>query len=521
MTPETKAARNVQTEIDMLRKLTRATLGSDDDSFAVAYMSALEYLSVEKYNKGLCVDERVVVREELGILTNHVSKYKLDGKQNTKLGQMNGVLYTDYVTRLNSMQFNLINLIGKSYRKSGYIFVAEAYCQHLMRAVVEIYGPQSSEMFQMLYECLLVAFEQRNDFVVVKAFEYFEQHLAEALDKIDLSAPAHAPVLFTLNKIKRTSLLRNLYLDNIHRPEKVESKRIARDLDKWSSFDKSAQSITTEPMLIYGFTVMFTCAHLHIGETSKAQEFCRNQVHAAPDSVKHHMLNFATSVSQVTIRDSKEFRVSTIQALLRMFPGGSLFFTDNAGAAEDDKEVKSASKYFQGVDLLATLTNLIETKSDFKRQEKLFDFAIPLVCQHGDRKSTFVLNDYDHVRSAKTEFFCKHIYEADFAISRGTGFDPSFSKDSIGKIASLLLKSFAPGSTEQAATNFMKGFTDIVGDKGKLRKCGQCSDHGSSSKPLLICGRCKSVFYCSVECQVKHRPMHKKHCKEGRAAALP
>jgi hypothetical protein len=41
-------------------------------------------------------------------------------------------------------------------------------------------------------------------------------------------------------------------------------------------------------------------------------------------------------------------------------------------------------------------------------------------------------------------------------------------------------------------------------------KCRQCS---KASESLQRCGRCKTVCYCSKECQVAHWPTHKANCK--------
>ena len=46
--------------------------------------------------------------------------------------------------------------------------------------------------------------------------------------------------------------------------------------------------------------------------------------------------------------------------------------------------------------------------------------------------------------------------------------------------------------------------------------CAACGKGGDS---LKSCGACKLVKYCSRECQISHRPMHKKECKK-RAAEL-
>ena len=43
--------------------------------------------------------------------------------------------------------------------------------------------------------------------------------------------------------------------------------------------------------------------------------------------------------------------------------------------------------------------------------------------------------------------------------------------------------------------------------------CQQCSVHGTPSKPVKACSKCKHAHYCSVECQQAHWPEHKVLCK--------
>jgi hypothetical protein len=49
--------------------------------------------------------------------------------------------------------------------------------------------------------------------------------------------------------------------------------------------------------------------------------------------------------------------------------------------------------------------------------------------------------------------------------------------------------------------------------------CASCGVAEVDDKKLKKCTACKSVRYCSVECQKKHRPKHKRACK-NRAAEL-
>ena len=49
--------------------------------------------------------------------------------------------------------------------------------------------------------------------------------------------------------------------------------------------------------------------------------------------------------------------------------------------------------------------------------------------------------------------------------------------------------------------------------------CANCGKGEESSGDLKACTACKLVKYCSRECQIAHRPQHKKACKK-RAAEL-
>ena len=49
--------------------------------------------------------------------------------------------------------------------------------------------------------------------------------------------------------------------------------------------------------------------------------------------------------------------------------------------------------------------------------------------------------------------------------------------------------------------------------------CANCGEGEESSDSLKACAACKMVKYCSRECQIAHRPKHKKECRK-RAAEL-
>ena len=49
--------------------------------------------------------------------------------------------------------------------------------------------------------------------------------------------------------------------------------------------------------------------------------------------------------------------------------------------------------------------------------------------------------------------------------------------------------------------------------------CSNCGKGDESAGDLKACTACKMVKYCNRECQIAHRPQHKKACKK-RAAEL-
>ena len=53
-----------------------------------------------------------------------------------------------------------------------------------------------------------------------------------------------------------------------------------------------------------------------------------------------------------------------------------------------------------------------------------------------------------------------------------------------------------------------------MNENGISAACANCGKGEESSIDLKKCNGCKMVKYCSRECQVAHRPQHKKECKE-------
>jgi len=58
--------------------------------------------------------------------------------------------------------------------------------------------------------------------------------------------------------------------------------------------------------------------------------------------------------------------------------------------------------------------------------------------------------------------------------------------------------------------------SSVVGDSKSMSVCAAC---GKSGDNLKACTACKLVKYCNRECQISHRPKHKKECRK-RAAEL-
>eukprot|EP01126_Amoeba_proteus_P041441 TRINITY_DN445_c0_g2_i12.p1 TRINITY_DN445_c0_g2~~TRINITY_DN445_c0_g2_i12.p1 ORF type:complete len:425 (-),score=78.84 TRINITY_DN445_c0_g2_i12:135-1409(-) len=59
--------------------------------------------------------------------------------------------------------------------------------------------------------------------------------------------------------------------------------------------------------------------------------------------------------------------------------------------------------------------------------------------------------------------------------------------------------------------NLLESFPKAKADDSVQKMCGNCYFYETGK--MKLCNRCKSLWYCSVECQKKHWPTHKNNCK--------
>jgi len=80
-------------------------------------------------------------------------------------------------------------------------------------------------------------------------------------------------------------------------------------------------------------------------------------------------------------------------------------------------------------------------------------------------------------------------------------------------------------SCKDGASKSTDGVCDVIGKLQKMNtddedyEVSVCANCGKEDNNLKTCTSCKLVKYCNRECQIAHRPQHKKECKK-RAAEL-
>ncbi len=75
-------------------------------------------------------------------------------------------------------------------------------------------------------------------------------------------------------------------------------------------------------------------------------------------------------------------------------------------------------------------------------------------------------------------------------------------------------KQTLPNNTQSMHINKIQNFkliTILEGNKSKQRECVVCKKLNAK-----LCGNCKTVAYCSRECQLSHWKVHKPLCKNNK-----
>ncbi len=87
----------------------------------------------------------------------------------------------------------------------------------------------------------------------------------------------------------------------------------------------------------------------------------------------------------------------------------------------------------------------------------------------------------------------------------------SVNSHALGKTTSSLALCLRVQNEEDDRSSIMTASVYNVRDATLVRICARCS---KSSFDLRRCSTCRSVFYCSTECQRNHWPRHKLDCEK-------
>ncbi|KAA1466604.1 hypothetical protein DENSPDRAFT_831464 [Dentipellis sp. KUC8613] len=84
--------------------------------------------------------------------------------------------------------------------------------------------------------------------------------------------------------------------------------------------------------------------------------------------------------------------------------------------------------------------------------------------------------------------------------------------ESVAGDADTIGESVSGGSQAGTASRALHARTSSQASGSQ--NCGRCGNSGTAAKPLLVCGRCKAMKYCSAECQRADWKTHKLVCNK-------
>ena len=106
------------------------------------------------------------------------------------------------------------------------------------------------------------------------------------------------------------------------------------------------------------------------------------------------------------------------------------------------------------------------------------------------------------------------------ACNQATGFvcSMAFGKDPKGDKLRMLIAPALPVCNDLLCNARLRDFRTALLPKAytpekQMEACRVCSKMGAGQS-IKNCGRCKTAFYCSRECQVKDWPLHKTDCRK-------